>query len=136
MKPTPFLWFEKGAEEAAKFYCSIFPNSRITSANPMTVAFVLDGQEFAALNGGPGHPFSDAVSFVVPCKDQREIDSYWEKLTAGGGQAGPCGWCKDKYGVSWQVVPERIGKLLEKPKAVEALMKMQKIDVARLTSAA
>lgn len=130
--PTPFLWFDKNAEEAAKFYVSIFPNSKVTSSNPMTVSFVLDGQSFAGLNGGPVHRFNEAVSFVIACKDQKEIDSYWEKLLAGGGVAGRCGWLKDRFGLSWQVVPENIGALLTNPKSQQALFTMSKLDIAKL----
>src|SRR5690348_6964593 len=104
--PMPFLWFDKQADEAAQFYVSIFPNSRVTFTSPASVAFVLDGQQFAALNGGPANAgFNAAISFVIACKDQREIDTYWDKLLAGGGTPGRCGWLKDRYGLSWQVVP-------------------------------
>src|SRR5215475_12975163 len=113
-KITPFLWFDGNAEEAAHFYVSIFKNSKITKishysgAEPgpkgkvMTIGFVLDGEEFTAINGGPQFKFTEAVSFAVHCKDQAEIDDMWEKLTADGGEKGPCGWLKDKYGLSWQ----------------------------------
>ena len=132
-KPMPFLWFDKQAEEAAKFYVAIFPNSKITSSNPMAVAFVLDGQEFAALNGGPAHKFTEAIPFVITCKDQKELDAYWEKLLAGGGKPHQCGWLKDRYGLSWQVVPEGIGEMVMKnPGAMEAMLKMVKLDIAKL----
>jgi len=141
-KITPFLWFDKQAEEAARFYVSLFKNSRIVSATPLVVNFELNGQSFAALNGGPSFNFTEAVSFVINCESQQEIDDYWAKLTAGGGQPSMCGWLKDKYGLSWQVVPANIGQLLqqadpEKAKRVTgALMKMQKINVNDLVAAA
>jgi predicted 3-demethylubiquinone-9 3-methyltransferase (glyoxalase superfamily) len=115
---TPFLWFDTEAEEAAEFYCSIFPNSKITNvshysdAGPqpagsaMTVSFVLDGQEITALNGGPHFKHTEAFSFVINCADQAEVDHYWEKLTADGGEESQCGWLKDRFGLSWQVTPE------------------------------
>jgi len=153
-KISPFLWFEnKQAEEAANYYTSVFPNSKITDVlrwgavgqglegDVLTVEFELDGQPFTALNGEPGHPFSDAVSFVVNCSDQAEVDHYWEKLTADGGEQGPCGWLKDKFGVSWQVVPTVLTKLLADPdparagRAMEAMMKMTKIDIEELEAA-
>ena len=131
-KPMPFLWFDKNAEEAAKFYVSVFPNSRITSVSPMTVSFVLDGQEFAALNGGPAHAnFNESISFVVTCRNQKEIDGYWEKLTRGGGESR-CGWLKDRYGLSWQVVPEGIGEMLKSATAQQALLGMTKIEIDKL----
>jgi len=152
---TPFLWFDDRAEEAARFYVSIFPNSKIRSTarydegtakaaqrpagSVMTVAFELDGQEFVALNGGPVFPFTEAVSFVVNCETQKEIDHYWGALSAGG-QEVQCGWLKDRFGVSWQVVPTILNELLqgdpEKAKrAMAALMTMKKLDIERLRSA-
>ena len=122
---APMLWYDDDAEEAARFYCSIFKNSKITGKSSygeggpgpkgqvMIVTFELDGQEFTALNGGPQFPFTEAISLVVNCKDQREIDHYWEKLTSGGGKPVQCGWLKDKYGVSWQVVPTIISDSTE-----------------------
>lgn len=151
-KITPFLWFDTQAEAAAKFYVSIFKNSKIVStsrygdAGPgpkgsvMTVAFTLDGQDFIALNGGPGFAFTEAISFVVDCKTQEEVDEYWTKLSAGGSE-GPCGWLKDKYGLSWQVVPSALVELLgdanpEKARRVaEAMFKMKKIDINGLKRA-
>jgi predicted 3-demethylubiquinone-9 3-methyltransferase (glyoxalase superfamily) len=151
---TPFLWFDTEGEEAAKFYTSVFPNSRIVdiayygSAGPrpegtvMTVSFELDGQKFVALNGGPDFTFSEAISFEVECEDQEEVDAYWAKLTEGGGEEGPCGWLKDKYGLSWQIVPRRLTELLTDPdkeraqRAMEAMLRMKKIDVAELERAA
>jgi predicted 3-demethylubiquinone-9 3-methyltransferase (glyoxalase superfamily) len=151
-KITPFLWFDHQAEEAVGFYTSIFPNSKIVKvvkygeAGPgpagtaMTVAFQLDGQSFVALNGGPHFKFTEAVSFVVNCETQDEIDFYWEKLSEGGTQV-QCGWLKDKFGLSWQVVPVMMGELLihpdpEKSKRVmQAMMKMKKIDMRALKEA-
>ena len=148
---TPFLWFDTEGEEAAKFYTSVFPNSRIVdiayygSAGPrpegtvMTVSFELDGQKFVALNGGPDFTFSEAISFEVECEDQEEVDAYWAKLTEGGGEEGPCGWLKDKYGLSWQIVPRRLTELLtdpDKERAQRAMEAMLRIDVAELERAA
>ena len=140
-KITPFLWFDNQAEEAAKFYTRVFKNSRILNANPMTVTFVLDGVEFMALNGGPHHKFTEAVSFFVHCKTQKEIDGLWKKLTAEGGQESQCGWLLDKYGVSWQIIPDDLGKLLgdkDRTKAnrvIQAMLQMKKIDIAGLKKA-
>ena len=140
-KVTPFLWFDDQAEEAAKFYLSVFKGSKITSVfrqdgKVLTIAFTLSGQDFIALNGGPQHKFTEAVSFVVTCKTQREIDSFWRKLTQGGGQPGPCGWLKDKYGLSWQIVPEGVAKLLKTPAAMQEMMTMGKLEIKRLKRAA
>jgi predicted 3-demethylubiquinone-9 3-methyltransferase (glyoxalase superfamily) len=147
---TPFLWFDQNAEEAADFYVSIFPNSRrlgelinnsiddpkmVPKGKALTVSFELDGLRFTALNGGPGHPFSDAVSFVVSCETQDEIDNYWTKLTANGGQEIACGWLKDRFGLRWQVVPANISQLLFTPKAMQAMMQMKKLDIAALETA-
>jgi len=144
-KPTPFLWFDNDAEDAMNFYVSIFPNSKVLSTTRypaggptpagtvMTAQFQLDGQDFIALNGGPSHEFSDAISFVVNCETQAEVDRFWEKLTAGG-KPGPCGWLKDKYGLSWQIVPAILPKLLsdqdqaKSGRAMAAMMKMSKLD--------
>ena len=157
-KITPFLWFDNQAEAAANFYVSIFKNSKIkgvtrydgqsaqASGQPagtvMTVSFQLEGQEFVALNGGPHFKFSEAVSFVVNCKTQQEVDFYWEKLSAGGDEkAQMCGWLKDKYGLSWQIVPADLGKLLQdkdpkkSQRVMEALLKMKKLDVKTLKQA-
>jgi len=152
IKITPFSWFNGQAEEAAVFYTSIFKNSRIDiitrygEAGPgpkgsvMTVSFVIAGQEFTALNGGPEFTFTEAISFVVNCKTQKEVDEFWEKLSAGGTK-GQCGWLKDKFGVSWQVVPNILPEMLsdpdpEKSKSVmEALLPMTKIDIAALKKA-
>jgi predicted 3-demethylubiquinone-9 3-methyltransferase (glyoxalase superfamily) len=153
-KITPFLWFDSNAEEAARFYTSIFKNSKILNvsrygdAGPgpkgsvMVVSFQLDGQQFTALNGGPKFKFSEAFSFVVNCENQREIDEYWNKLTAGGGQESQCGWLKDKFGFSWQIVPTALGTLMtdKDPKkanrVMQALLQMKKLDIATLERAA
>ena len=152
-KITPFLWFNDKAEEAANYYVSIFPNSKILSmsrygdAGPgpkgsvMTVAFQLDGEQFTALNGGPNYAFNPAVSFVVNCETQEEVDRYWDKLTAGGKPI-QCGWLVDKYGLSWQIVPKALLRLLgEKDPArsqrvMKAMMQMIKLDIAGLEAAA
>lgn len=149
---TPFLWFDHQAEEAANFYTSIFPNSKIIKvvrygeAGPgpagtaMTVAFQLDGQAFVALNGGPHFQFSEAISFVVNCQTQAEVDRYWDRLSAGGTQV-QCGWLKDRFGVSWQVVPTALSDLLSDPeparsqRVMKALMTMKKLDIQALKQA-
>lgn len=144
---TPFLWFDSNAEEAAEFYCSIFPNSRIlgsgadtrdTGPKPpvLTANFELDGLRFTALNGGPYFKFNESISFVVTCHSQAEIDDYWSKLTADGGSESQCGWLKDRFGLSWQVVPAQLGQLLKHPAAMQAMMKMKKLDIAELERAA
>lgn len=141
-KITTFLWFDNQAQEAAEFYCSIFKNSKILSSSPMSVTFQLEGQTFMALNGGPQFKFTEAISLFVNCADQTEVDSLWEKLLAGGGTESRCGWLKDRYGLSWQVIPKRLGELLgdRDPKraqrATQAMLKMSKIDVAALEHAA
>ena len=137
---TPNLWFDGKAEEAAEHYCSIFPGSRIVSVaraggQVLTVEFELMGQTYLGLNGGPSFPFTEAVSFVVTCEDQAEIDRYWDRLTAGGGEPGRCGWCKDRYGLSWQVVPAGLGALVTDDGARKALFGMGKIDIAALRAA-
>jgi predicted 3-demethylubiquinone-9 3-methyltransferase (glyoxalase superfamily) len=152
-KITPFLWFNDQAEEAMNFYVSIFKNSKVGKvtrygeAGPgkkgtvMVATFELEGQEFIALNGGPQFKFTEAISFSVNCETQKEVDELWEKLTAGGAE-GQCGWLKDKYGLSWQINPTILGKLLgdkdpEKAKRVmQAMLKMKKIDIKRLQEAA
>ena len=146
-KITPFLWFDNQAEEAAAFYVSIFKNSKILSivrsepeGGVMTVEFQLDGQKFVALNGGPRFKFTEAVSFVINCETQQEVDEYWEKLLEGG-EEGMCGWLKDKYGLSWQIVPAVLTELLQDKDAVkakrvmEAMLKMKKIDIKTLKQA-
>jgi predicted 3-demethylubiquinone-9 3-methyltransferase (glyoxalase superfamily) len=139
-KITPFLWFDGKAEEAAKFYTSIFKNSKIESISPMSATFQLEGVKFMALNGGPHFKFTEAISFFVSCETQKEIDYYWEKLSAGGKKSR-CGWLKDKFGVSWQIVPPILGELLndndeEKAQRVmQAMLKMDKIDIKTLKQA-
>jgi predicted 3-demethylubiquinone-9 3-methyltransferase (glyoxalase superfamily) len=143
---TPFLWFDSNAEEAADFYCGIFPNSRKLSelrntgdapgpkGGVLTVSFELDGLRFTALNGGPAYQFTPAISFVVRCDTQPEIDNYWSKLTAGGKEI-QCGWLVDKFGLSWQIVPARLPEFLQHPKGMQAMMKMKKLDIAELERA-
>jgi predicted 3-demethylubiquinone-9 3-methyltransferase (glyoxalase superfamily) len=151
-KINPFLWFDNNAEEAANFYVAIFKNSKILNISHygegapapkgtvMSVTFLLDGQEFMALNGGPRFKFSEAISFFVHCETQQEIDELWEKLSAGG-EIQRCGWLKDKYGLSWQIVPTVLGKLLNQSdpakskKVVEAMLKMNKLDINGLQQA-
>ncbi len=143
---TPFLWFDSNAEEAANFYVSVFPNSRKLSelrntgdapgpkGGVLTVSFELDGLRFTALNGGPAYQFTPAISFVVRCDTQQEIDGYWSKLTAGGKEV-QCGWLVDKFGLSWQIVPARLPELLKNSAAMQAMMKMKKLDIAELQRA-
>jgi predicted 3-demethylubiquinone-9 3-methyltransferase (glyoxalase superfamily) len=137
-KVTPFLWYERDAEAAAKLYVSLFPNSKIEEATPMMVTFTLSGRRFMALNGGPHYKATPAFSMFVRCEDQREVDELWEKLMAGGGKEDRCGWMRDKFGLSWQIVPVRLLELLTHAdrdvasRAQAAMMKMQKIDVKRL----
>jgi predicted 3-demethylubiquinone-9 3-methyltransferase (glyoxalase superfamily) len=157
-KITPFLWYDDKAEEAANFYCSIFKNSKVqavtyyegegakasgrSAGTVMTVAFELEGQKFTAINGGPHFKFTEALSFVINCATQEEIDHFWDKLTADGGAESQCGWLKDKYGLSWQVVPTILPELFknqdaEKSKRVmQALLQMKKLDIATLKEAA
>jgi predicted 3-demethylubiquinone-9 3-methyltransferase (glyoxalase superfamily) len=153
-KITPFLWYDDKADEAANFYISIFKNSKVLSVlrygevgpgpkgSVMTVEFQLEGQEFVALNGGPHFKFTEAVSFAINCETQQEVDYFWEKLTADGGAESQCGWLKDKFGLSWQVVPTRAIELLKDKDAsksqrvMQAIMPMKKIDIATLERAA
>lgn len=132
----PCLWFDGQAQEAAKFYCSVFKNSEITADNQMVVNFTLNGKKFMGLNGGPNFKFNEAVSFVVNCDTQEEIDHYWDSLTADGGKEGNCGWLKDKFGVSWQIVPTALPRLMSNPekaqKVTEAFLKMKKFDIETL----
>ena len=136
----PCLWFNGNAKEAALFYCAIFKNAKITSENPMVVCWELNGSPFMGLNGGPQFHFNEAISFVIECETQAEIDHYWNHLIAGGGAESQCGWCKDKYGVSWQVVPQILSTLMENPeqreRVTEAFMKMKKFDLQVLLQAA
>jgi predicted 3-demethylubiquinone-9 3-methyltransferase (glyoxalase superfamily) len=146
-KITPFLWFNNEAEAAADFYCSVFADAkkiselRMTEAGPgplgalLLVTLELEGQAMTFMNGGPGHPLTDAFSFSVTCETQEEIDGYWEKLTAGGSEI-QCGWLKDKFGLCWQIVPAKIGELLRHPAAMQAMMGMKKMDIAALEAAA
>ena len=135
-KISPFLWFDGQAEEAMRFYVSVFPGSRLLSVSSKAVTAELHGQRFIALNGGPQFKFTPAISFLVDCKTQDEVDTLWDKLLAGGGEPGRCGWLVDRYGVSWQVVPARLGELISHPAAMQAMMKMRKLDIAALERAA
>ncbi len=134
----PCLWFDGKAKEAAEFYCSVFKNSKITAENPMVVRFELNGNPFMALNGGPQYQFTPATSFVIECQNQEEIDYYWEKL-GKDGRYDKCGWLQDQYGLSWQVVPVVLGKLMsdpdKAPRVVEAFMKMSKFEIQKLVDA-
>jgi predicted 3-demethylubiquinone-9 3-methyltransferase (glyoxalase superfamily) len=134
----PCLWFDGQAKAAAEFYCSIFPNSKITDVNPMVVRWELKGNQFMGLNGGPKYKFSPANSYVIECENQKGIDHYWEKL-GEGGIYNQCGWLDDKFGVSWQIVPSILGKLMsdpnKAPKVVEAFLKMTKFDIETLINA-
>jgi len=144
---TPFLWFDSNAEEAVEFYLAVFKNARrldelrnpeegqAPKSKPLTIPFELDGQKFTALNGGPHFKFNEAVSFVVRCDTQQEVDEYWSKLSAGGTE-GQCGWLKDKFGLSWQIVPAQLPGLVRNPKAMQAMMRMKKLDIAELERAA
>ena len=135
----PCLWFDGNARAAADYYCSIFPDSKIINDSPMVVNFELNGQLFMGLNGGDMFKFNEAVSFVISCKDQEEIDYYWNKLISDGGQESMCGWCKDKFGLSWQVVPTILGELMSNPengqRVGQAFMKMRKFDIEALQNA-
>ena len=135
----PCLWFDGQAQEAAKFYCSIFKNSKVTADNQMVVTFDLNGIKFMGLNAGPLFKFNEAVSFVIDCETQEEIHYYWSKLIAGGGSEGQCGWLKDRFGISWQVVPTLLPKLLGNPakaqNVLQAYMKMTKFDIKELENA-
>jgi predicted 3-demethylubiquinone-9 3-methyltransferase (glyoxalase superfamily) len=141
-KIRPCLWFDGKAEEAAKFYGTIFQDSKIISSNPIVTFFTLAGQEFMGLNGGPKFPFTEAVSFMVYCETQAELDEKWDKLIAGGGRPVECGWLKDKYGLSWQIVPAQLERLLmsgdkaSNERVMAAVMKMTKLDIATLEAAA
>jgi predicted 3-demethylubiquinone-9 3-methyltransferase (glyoxalase superfamily) len=149
---VPNLWFDMDAEEAVEFYLSIFPNSRVIARSPytesgpgptgqtMVVDFELDGQPFSAINGGPQFTFDEAVSFLVECEDQAEVDRYWDALLAGGGQESQCGWLKDRFGLSWQVVPKGMAEMMEGDpaaidRAVQAMLGMVKLDLAALQAA-
>lgn len=139
-KVTPFLWFDGQAAEAAKFYTSIFKRSKITSTGPMSATFELEGLKFIALNGGPQFKFTEAISFFVSCATQAEIDYFWKKLSVGG-QVQQCGWLKDKFGVSWQIVPPILGEMLgdenraKADRVMQAMLKMVKLDIKKLKAA-
>lgn len=152
-KIRPYLWFNDQAEEAAKFYASIFDNSRVVSVTrdqvgvggpkgrAMAVEFQLEGQNFLALNGGPQFKFTEAISFLVDCETQAEVDEFWGKLTAGGGEESQCGWLKDKYGLSWQIIPRALFEMIgdkdpaKAKRAMEAMLQMKKIDIAGMKRA-
>ncbi len=156
-KISPFLWFDNQAEEAANLYVSIFRNAKITSVSRygaegaeasgmpegtvMTIGFDLDGQQFTAINGGPMFKFTEAVSFVVSCENQEEVDHLWDSLTADGGQESQCGWLKDKFGLSWQIIPKGLGQMMSDPdpaksgRVMQAMLQMHKIDIAKLKEA-
>lgn len=148
MDIAPCIWFDGAALEAAEFYCSVFPNSEVgavmrnPNGSPLLVAFTLDGHPFQALNGGAHFVPDEAISFVVPCADQDEVDRYWDALLAGGGEESMCGWLKDRYGVSWQVVPSAMEDLFTDPdpqrveRMTEAMLQMRKLDLAALRAAA
>lgn len=151
---TPNLWFDMNAEEAAGFYCSVFPNSRVVgvarypegapgpAGEVMTIEFELDGQRFVGINGGPQFTFDEAVSFQITCETQDEVDRYWDALTADGGAESQCGWCKDRFGLSWQVVPAGMEEVFADPdpgkaqRAMQAMLGMKKLDLAALRAAA
>ena len=138
-KIVPFLWFNSGAEEAAKFYTTVFKNSKVTSSTPMVTTMEIEGVTLMFLNGGPHFKLNESFSLLINCENQEEIDYYWNKLTEGG-QESQCGWLKDKYGVSWQVVPTILGKLMSDPSKVQkvtaAFMKMKKFNIKELELAA
>jgi predicted 3-demethylubiquinone-9 3-methyltransferase (glyoxalase superfamily) len=139
---TPFLWFDAPLDEVVAYYQSIFGSAKVIQVSPMTATFEIEGQRFLALNGGPHFRFNEAVSFFIECADQSEVDFYWSKLTTGGGEESQCGWLKDRYGLSWQVVPQALGRYLSDPdrqkaeRVRQAMMQMKKIDVAALDRAA
>jgi predicted 3-demethylubiquinone-9 3-methyltransferase (glyoxalase superfamily) len=152
-KITPYLWFDNNAEEAINFYTSLFKNSKIIemsrypegvpgqSGQVMTATFELEGQQFMALNGGPQFKFNESVSFLVDCDSQEEVDHFWNKLTENGGEEQPCGWLKDKFGLSWQIIPRILGELMTDPdpaksqRVMQAMLQMKKIDIAALKAA-
>ena len=146
-KITPFLWFDGQADEAAKFYASVFKNAKVgkpvhgPDGKVLVMPFEIEGQEFTALNGGPQFKFNESVSFVVHCKDQGEVDYYWDKLTSGGGKESMCGWLKDKFGLSWQIIPTALGECLggddraAAQRAMQAMLRMKKINIAKLKRA-
>jgi len=136
----PCLWFETQAKAAAEFYCSVFPNSKILDASPIVINFELNGTHFMALNDKrPSQAFNESVSFVISCDDQKEIDYYWDNLTANGGKESMCSWCRDKFGISWQVVPAILGELMTDPvraqRVIAAFLKMKKFDIQKIINA-
>jgi predicted 3-demethylubiquinone-9 3-methyltransferase (glyoxalase superfamily) len=141
-KIAPFLWFDGDMEEAVKFYVSVLPDSRVISINPMSASFVLCGVEFMGLNGGPMFKFTEALSLFVKCEDQAEVDLYWNAFLENGGTESQCGWLKDKYGLSWQIIPNALGRYMSDPdrakanRVMQAMLQMKKIVVAELDAAA
>lgn len=141
-KITTFLWYDGKAKEAAEFYCSLFKNARVLNASPLVVNFEIEGQRFMALNGGPQFKFTEAVSLFVDCETQEEVDHLWNSLTAQGGEESMCGWLKDKYGLSWQIIPRRLMDLMgdkdqaKAQRVMQAMLKMRKINIATLEAAA
>jgi predicted 3-demethylubiquinone-9 3-methyltransferase (glyoxalase superfamily) len=140
-KITPYLWFNNQAQEAAEFYCSLFENSQLISSSPMMVEFELEGIQFIGLNGGPKYQFTEAVSFMIVCDDQDEVDHFWNAFTNDGGEESMCSWCKDKYGLSWQVVPARFLEMMktgnpnQQKNVMDAMLKMRKLIIADLEKA-
>jgi predicted 3-demethylubiquinone-9 3-methyltransferase (glyoxalase superfamily) len=138
---TPCLWCKDDALAKAEYYCNIFPNSKIIGQHPVMVTFELNGKKFQALNGGVNFEYNESISFTIPCKDQAEVDYYWDTFIADGGKAQDCSWCKDKYGMRWQIVPKQLAELMTDPdpikagKVMQAMMKMQKIIIADLEAA-
>ncbi len=140
-KVTPFLWFDIPLEGVVEFYASVFPNARIDSVTPTSASFVLEGQHFMALNGGPMYRFTEAISFFVSCETQEEIDYYWSRLSGDGGAEGRCGWLKDRFGLSWQIVPSALGRYLSDSdrqraeRVMRAMLEMEKLNIAALDMA-
>jgi predicted 3-demethylubiquinone-9 3-methyltransferase (glyoxalase superfamily) len=140
-KITPCLWFDQNGKEAAEFYCSLFPNSKIVSTTPLVTEFLLNGQKFMTLNGGPRFKFTEAISLMVNCDDQAEVDFFWEKLTENGGEESMCGWLKDKYGLSWQIVPKQLMAIMstgtpeQQKRAMDAFSTMRKLEMATIEKA-
>lgn len=138
---TPFLWFDNNVPEAVAFYKSVFPNTKVETVNDFMATFELEGQRFNALNGGPKFKFNEAISFFVSVESQEEVDYFWNKLTADGGEESKCGWLKDKFGLSWQIVPTALGEMMrdgtpsQSHKVMEAMMKMVKLDIKTLKQA-
>lgn len=135
----PCLWFDGNAKAAAEYYCSVFKNSKITTDTPLVVNFEINGRKFMGLNGGPHFKFNEAVSFVVECENQEEIDHYWNTLTSDGGEESMCGWLKDKFGLSWQIIPANLEQIMTEPgkgeRAMAELLKMKKLDINVLMNA-